>query len=192
MLTINQMSIRTAMCWLPRFISAAVVIAVASIAPVAHAQASADESGIRAAMILNIARFIEWPAWKMNADHPQFVICILGSDPIDGYAGKLLEHQNVGSKPTLVKHLNSTDSVSSCHVLYASVADRRVLSKLQAELVKGAVLSVSERSNNVAQDQVVGLPAVEDRIRIEINLSLAQRCNLQISSRLLHLATVTP
>ena len=169
-----------------------VALLLCSSAAAAHAQSSADESGIRAAMLLNISRFIDWPAWKMGPDHPQFVVCILGSDPIAPYADHLLEHQSIATKQTAVKHVSATDNLSNCHLLYTSLADRKVLARMQPELNKNAVLTVSERSNTLSTDQIVGLPAVEDHVHIEINLNLAQRSSLQISSRLLRLATVTP
>ena len=157
---------------------------------VASAQHAANESSIRAAMVVNMARFIGWPAWKSDAEHPQFVICILGADPIEHYSASL-EHQTIDSGPVVVRHLTANEPVNSCHVLYIGVAQRKRLSLIEPELTKNAVLTVSERSNAITGNQVVGLPAVDDHIHIEINLSVAQRSNLQISSRLLRLATVT-
>ena len=154
------------------------------------AQHAADESSIRAAMVVNMARFIDWPAWKSDAEHPQFIICILGADPIEHYSASL-EHQTSESRPVVVRHLTANEPVNSCHVLYIGLADRKLLSRIEPELTKNAVLAVSARSNAITGNQVVGLPAVDDHIHIEINLSVAQRSNLQISSRLLRLATVT-
>lgn len=157
----------------------------------ALAQTSADEAAIRAAMLLNIARFTDWPSWKMDAEHTQFLICILGADPIDRYVDKILDHQAIDEKPIAVRHLKAADSVEACHVLYTSVANRKLLSAAHAEAVRGAVLTVSELSNNIAPDQIIGLPIGGDHVRIEVNLTLAQRSSLRISSRVLRLASVT-
>jgi hypothetical protein len=157
----------------------------------ARAQASADEAAIRAAMLLNIARFTDWPAWKMDAEHTQFLICILGVDPIDHYVDKILDHQAIDEKPIAVRRLKPGDSVEACHILYTSVANRKLLSAAHAEAVRGAVLTVSELSNNIAPDQIIGLPIGGDHVRIEVNLTLAQRSSLRISSRVLRLASVT-
>lgn len=167
------------------------LVTIGSMVKHANAQASADEAAIRAAMVLNIARFTEWPPAKMDADHPQMIICILGTDPIDAYADKLLDHQVIQDKPTLVRRLKPSDSVESCHVLYTSVADRKWTPRSQDEIERGAVLSISELSNNFNTAQVVGLPASGDHIHIEINLRSAARSKLHISSRILRLATVT-
>jgi len=159
---------------------------------IAHAQGTADEAGIRTAMLINMARFTEWPAWKMDAGHPQFLICILGADPIDRYAERILDHQTINDKPVSVRHLKSGDAIEPCHVLYVSVANRKYLAQSQAKITCGAVLTVSELSNDITRDQMVGLPVDGDHIRIEINLTLAQRSGLRISSRILRIASVTP
>lgn len=158
----------------------------------AAAQSSADESGIRAAMLLNIARFVDWPASKLDEQHPQFVICLLASDPVDAATEKLLSHQTVDSRPTVIRRVGANDSVEPCHVLYAGVASRKTVGRMRSELERASVLTVSELSNKVAADQVLGLPAIGDHVHIEINLQAAQRAGLHISSRILRLATVTP
>ncbi|SEG36888.1 protein of unknown function [Bryocella elongata] len=168
------------------------ILAIASPGVAVRAQGSADEAAIRAAMLLNVARFTDWPTWKMDAEHPQFLICFLGADPIDRYADKILDHQTINDKPVSVRHLKPGEPVEPCHILYTSVANRKFLTHSKAELTKAAVLSVSELSNNLTPDQIVGLPVDGDHVRIEINLTLAQQSSLRISSRILRLASVTP
>jgi hypothetical protein len=152
---------------------------------------TADEYEIRAAMLLNLTRFIVWPASKFDAAHPQFLLCIVGSDPIMLDVDRTFQNQNVAGKPVQVRHLSSLDGASSCHVLYVSGSQRKNVERVQDELMKNGVLTVSERANSNSPSQIIGLPALDERVRIEVNLGAAQRTGLTISSRLLHLATVT-
>jgi hypothetical protein len=135
---------------------------------------SADEYEIRAAMLLNLTRFIVWPPSKLDGPHPQFVICILGRDPIQ------------------IDHLNSTDMVSGCDILYIGNGEHKSLKRSLPELAKNNVLTISQKSNADEPDQVIGLPSVEEHVRIDVNLGAAKRAGLTISSKLLRLATVTP
>jgi hypothetical protein len=57
-------------------------------------------------------------------------------------------------------------------------------------LVKQAVLSVGYQDWFTSAGGVVSLPMVDDRIRIQVNLGVAQRSGLNFSSKLLRLATV--
>ena len=152
---------------------------------------SADEYEIRAAMLLNIARFVDWPAWKLDAAHPQFVVCLLGTDPIGPYADRFLQHQVIANHPVAVKHLGGAEDLAACHLLYVTAGNGRLLNRSRADLAKAAVLTVSEDSNTTSPDQIIGLPTVDEHVQIDVNLGGAQRSGLAISSRLLRLATVT-
>jgi hypothetical protein len=153
---------------------------------------TADEYEIRAAMLLNLTKFIEWPNAKVDAAHPQFLICILGPDPIGPGADRYLQNQNVGGKPVHVRHLSSTEAVNSCQILYVAESEHKNIERFAPELMKSGVLTISERSNATSPNQVIGLPTLNERVHIDINLGAAKRTGLTISSKLLRLATVTP
>lgn len=154
---------------------------------------SADEYEIRAAMLFNLTRFIEWPAAKLDPTHPEFVICVLGSDPLGVSLDNLARNKSVGSKPIAVRHLSSVAGAHECHILYVSAGGDKLKTYARAsgELAKAGVLSVSARANADSPDQVIGLPTVEQRVHIDVNLGAAERSGLTISSKLLHLATVS-
>ena len=154
-------------------------------------KASADEYEIRAAMLFNLTRFIDWPAWKLDATHPEFDVCLLGANPIGTSIDALMQGKTVQNKPVVVKHLTSIDNATACHILYESAGARKGVAHASGELEKSAVLTISEKANSDNPAQVMGLPTSDDHVHIEVNLGAAQRSGLTISSRLLHLATVT-
>jgi hypothetical protein len=168
---------------LPGFLSAPV--------PAPAQAASADEYEIRAAMLLNLTRFIDWPAAKMDSGHPQFLVCILGQDPITPFADRFLQNQTVDNKPVHVEHLSTLEAATSCHMLYVGASERKNLTAASAELMKNNVLIVSERPNATSPNQVIGLPSVDEHVHIEVDLAAAQRSGIGFSSKLLRLATVT-
>lgn len=169
----------------------ALFLVLLAIAPAAQA-ASADEYEIRAAMLLNIARFVQWPSWKLDASHPQFQVCLLGNDPTGSYADRFLQHQAIANRPVQVRHLSAADELTPCHLLYISAEESRLLARSRVDLAKAAVLTISEEPNASHPDQIIGLPVIDEHVHIDINLGSAQRSGLEISSRLLRLATVTP
>jgi hypothetical protein len=151
---------------------------------------SADEYAIRAAMLLNLARFIEWPAAMLDASHPQFVVCILGVDPIEPYVDHFLLDQTVTGKPVRVAHLENLNAAGTCHILYIAAGESRKQNQALAAVMKG-VLTISEEANSSGLNQVIGLPARDEHVQIEVDLSRARRSGLTISSKLLRLAVVT-
>jgi len=157
----------------------------------APAQAgTASEDALRAAMLLNMTRFIEWPTRKLDVDHGQTVLCILGADPIGPSVDRIVQSQADGGKPVQVRHLASLDAAAGCHVLYVSLGERKHVERSLPALVDAGVLTVGESSNSNTPAQLIGLPLVDDHIHIEVNLPQAQRAGFTISSKLLRLATV--
>jgi hypothetical protein len=152
---------------------------------------SADEYEIRGAMLINLTKFVDWPSWKMDSAHPQLVVCILGSDSIGPIAERYAQNQSVAGKPLQVRHISSVGEAASCNLLYVGVGEQKHINPVVDDLAKKGVLTVSESSNETVPNQVIGLPTLNDRVRIDINLGAAQRTGLTISSKLLRLATVS-
>jgi hypothetical protein len=152
---------------------------------------SADEYEIRAAMLFNLTKFIEWPTWKMDGAHPDFQVCMLGADPLGSELETMLQRKIVRGKPVVLRHLANLESVESCHILYVGAGERKTAARASAELAKRAILTISERSNLESPGQVIGLPTSEEHVHIDVNLGGAQKSGLTVSSKLLHLATVT-
>ncbi|MGI4830581.1 MAG: YfiR family protein [Janthinobacterium lividum] len=155
----------------------------------ADAQTTAvSEDDLRAAMVQHLTSFVDWPPAKLDATHLQFTVCLLGADPIRSALEAAFRNHTVSSKPVVVQRLSTTDKVDGCHVLYVGGAGRKDLLRLLPALQQASVLTVSERGD--AQGQVIGLPADDDHVVIQVDLHAAQASRLVISSRLLHLATL--
>lgn len=151
----------------------------------------ADEYDIRAAMLFNITRFVDWPAHKIDAQHPQISVCIAGPDPVGASFDHFLQEQSSAAKSIKVRHLNSFESAETCDVLYVSIREQKGLKKVSASLAKAGVLVISESSNAASPNQIIGLPTIDEHVHIEVNLSAAKLAGITISSKLLHLATVS-
>ncbi len=152
---------------------------------------AADEYDIRAAMLFNITRFVDWRAGKIDTQHRQISVCIVGSDPIGASFDHFLQEQGNSAKTIKVRHLASFDLANTCDVLYVSVRELKSLKRVGAELAKAGVLVISESPNAAIPSQIIGLPTIDEHVHIEVNLSAAKLAGITISSKLLHLATVT-
>lgn len=152
---------------------------------------AADEYDIRAAMVINLTRFVVWPPARMDAHPSQILVCIAGPDPIGASLDHLLLNQTVGGRSIRLRHLESLQAAQACDVLYVGHQEQRNIRDAAPALAKAGVLLVSEKTNGDLPDQVIGLPTVDERVHIEVNLKTAKLAGLTISSRLLHLATVT-
>jgi hypothetical protein len=152
---------------------------------------SADEYEIRAAMLVNLTKFIGWPAWKTDPAHPQILICVLGSDSIEPILERYARNQRVDGKDLEVRRISSVGAASSCNLLFVGVGEQKLVDPVLDELARKGVLTVSENSNASNPNQVIGLPTLNEHVHIDINLGAAQRTGLTVSSKLLRLATVS-
>jgi len=103
---------------------------------------------------------------------------------------KLLRGQSIAGKPITLLRLNKNSAVGSCHLLYVGHYDRKRFESIAPELMKQAVLSIGSQDWLTSAGGVIGLPIVDDNVRIQVNLGAAQRSGLKVSSKLLKIATV--
>ncbi len=150
---------------------------------------SATEDDVRAAMVSHLPLFVEWPAAKTDAAHPQFRVCLLGADPIAPALEAAFHNAATLPMPVVFSRVSLSDHLDSCYLLYIGTGTRGNLYKVIADLAQASVLTVSERPIDAAAGEVIGLPLEENHVRIEVNLAAAQNGKLTISSRLLSLAT---
>lgn len=177
---------RTIRLWLRASLLAALIM---SVARAADAQASMpDEFDVRAAIVLNLAKFVSWPQAK--APHGPFVVGLLGYDEQGSAIERVLQGRTINGRPVAVRRLARGDRTDDCFLIYIASPERKHYEDLEAQMARDAVLTVSDDERFVLSGGVVGLPVAGDHIEIQINLAQAQRSGLTISSKLLHLATV--
>lgn len=152
---------------------------------------SASEDSIRAALVQRLTLFVEWPAWKMDASHPQFNVCLIGSDPIGPALSEAFRDKSVLQKNVVFTHVQRLDQALDCHLLYVGSNATREVQRDSETLERAAVLTVSGRVDAARQGEIIGLPRDESHVRIEVNLKAAAVSKLVISSRLLRLAVIT-
>lgn len=151
---------------------------------------SATEDDIRAAMVSHLPLFVNWPPGKTDVASPQFHVCLLGADPIAPVLEAAFHKAAVSDMPVVFSHVNVSDKLDKCHLLYIGAGARGNFAKLIPALQQMSVLTVSEQPIENVSGEVIGLPLEENHVRVEVNLAVAQSSRLSISSRLLHLASV--
>jgi hypothetical protein len=152
--------------------------------------AVADEAEVRALMLYNLTKFVEWPPSKFPDPDAAFTFCTFGNDPVTSKLQSLLRGRPVKGRSASVHSVKTLAQAADCNILYiGKLKNERNIGSL-VDLGSSAVLTVSDQ--HLSRDGiVVGLPFVENRILIEVDLALAQRSSISISSKLLRIAAVT-
>ena len=150
------------------------------------AQQRIDEYRLKAAVLYNLAKFVEWPGESFQAATSPFVICVLGADPFGEALDQSLAGRVVGGRPVVARRINDVES--GCHILFIADSEVRRLSTIMDKLRGASVLTVAEVNGFVDRGGVIGLVTEDDRVRFEINADAATKARLKISARLLALA----
>ncbi|BCS98455.1 hypothetical protein DSLASN_40870 [Desulfoluna limicola] len=151
----------------------------------------ATESRIKAAYLLNFARFVTWPDTAFESSVSPIVLCILGDSPIDN-ALPTIQYKRVQDRPLVIRRIPTMKDLSPCHMLFVGESEAPRIREILSELNAHPVLTVSSLPDFARRGGMLSFIKVENKIRFEVNLSTTQHAGLSISSRLLKLARLVP
>ncbi len=151
---------------------------------------SASEYQIKAVFIYNFSHFVEWPASSFEKSYSPFVIGILGNNPFGPYLQEAIRNERIGSHIMEVRQFNNVREANNCHILYINLQDPEEIKQTLLAVSGRPILTVGDSPNFLRFGGLVRFFTEESKIRLEINNTVAKSRKLQISSKLLRVATV--
>lgn len=144
-----------------------------------------EEYQIKAAYLLNFARYVEWPVGRLPAGAP-LRLCLLGRDPFNG-ALSGLEGRSVQGHDVRLRVADGVEQASDCHMVFVSDSEERRLGVILRTLGARGVLTVSDIEGFAEAGGDIGLVTEDSRVRFDINQLSLTRDSLKASSQLLRL-----
>jgi YfiR/HmsC-like len=142
------------------------------------------EYRLKAAFLYNFALFTEWPAEVGST----VTLCIHGNDPfgkeIDGLNGKV-----VGGRSIAVRRDVRLQVLRECQVVFIAASASGDLPRVLDELRDKPVLTVADSQGAGRRGVVLNMTVAQNKITFEANLQAARAVRLNLSSKLLRLAT---
>jgi YfiR/HmsC-like len=154
----------------------------AVVAPAADPQ----EYQVKAAMLYNVAKFVEWP---VDTTTRPLQVCVIGRNPF-GVALESLQGKQVHGRPLNIRQVSRIDEIGTCQILFVSSSERRNLAAIVGNGALPGVLTISDLDRFADSGGVVGLVDVDGKIKLEVNLAAAQKAKLKIGSQMLKLARI--
>lgn len=149
----------------------------------AYAQAT-PEYRAKAGFLYNFVAFTDWPP-KVGSSLP---LCVYGGNPF-GDELAALDGKIVNGRTLTIRYPARLDQLKNCRVVF--VADSAIgnLSGILDTLRGEPVLTVTDSKG--ALDAGVGINMLirQNRIAFEVNLAATRRADLNLSSKLLRLAS---
>lgn len=149
--------------------------------------AGADERKLKAALVFNFPKFVEWPPGADKYSGDPIRLCILGADPLSEEL-MALNSKKIGDRPLVVSSAKEIEGVRDCQIVFIGASERANIEAVLKALKGESVLTISDMDHFVESGGVIGLIEVDERVRFEVNLAAARSARLEISSKLLKLA----
>jgi YfiR/HmsC-like len=163
----------------------ALALGAALAAPRARGDGLADEYDVKAAMLLNVVKFVEWP----SAAAGDLRVCVLGAPRFARALAATARRAGAGARAVAVSEPRSADG-GRCDVAVIGRDGDAAVEELAGELAEAGVLTVADAEGWAARGVQVNFYVEGDRVRLEVNLAAVRRARLRVSSKLLHLARV--
>lgn len=143
-------------------------------------------SQVKAAFVLKIIDFVEWP----NEENTTFVVSVLGDEELfNGF--KSLEIIKIKRRSLILKKYNDHDKdKKKCHVFFISKSKSKMLPKVLEKFENIPVLLMGDIPNFAQMGGMINLIELDGKLGMEINLKKSKDAGLKISSRLLRLAKI--
>lgn len=142
------------------------------------------EYRLKAAFVYNFIAYTEWPA----ATGGTLNLCIVGADPfgaeIDGLQGKAAAGRKIA-----VSRKGAGEPLKDCQVVFIAASAVDGLPRVLENLQRRPVLTVADSSGAMRRGAVLNMNMVQGKVTFEANLQAARDAGLDLSSKLLRLAT---
>lgn len=150
--------------------------------PLAHADEMLEYQ-VKAAFIYNFIAFTQWP----ESTEPAINLCLYGEDYFGQEIDKL-QNKSVGTRSIKVVRIRNSDQLLKCQVIFFSKSVNNTMADIISNLESNPILMLADSPNAISQGVTINMSLVNEKIVFEINLGIARKAGLDISSKLLQLA----
>jgi hypothetical protein len=165
-----------------------VLIAALVVTLVAPVSSQVDELTARAAVLVNVAKFVEWTTNGPPADGG-FVIAVSADAAFFEALTGLTRGARLHDRVVHIRRAGSANEPCACQVLFVSAEDGGRAAALLRTVRSNGVLTIGETPAFLREGGIVRIYREDARLRLQINVKSAEGSGLQISSRLLSLAS---
>lgn len=151
--------------------------------------ADSKEYEVKAAFLYNFAKFTEWPAQTEEADG-KLNLCVAGDAPI-GAVLDTLQGKDVQGNALNIRRIQAATELDDCQILFVTAprTDDQLDTLMETAVGTQGLLSVSDIDGFTKRGGIIELKIIDNKVRFAINLRAARAAELQLSSKLLGLAT---
>lgn len=147
------------------------------------------EYDLKAVFLFNFATFVEWPESARPPAGQPIIIGVLGRDPFGAMLDEVVVGEKSKDRPLEIRRYRTPEAAQEAHILYISASEERRLAKILRGMRGKPVLTVADVPRSVDAGTIISF-STGDRLQLHVNLAAAQQAGLNISSKLMRVATI--
>lgn len=140
---------------------------------------------IKAALLYNFAKFVDWPAEAFRDPTTPFNLCVVGVEPFIS-ARETLVGKTIKGRKVDVRRVDSSAVLKQCHMLFVATSDGG--SELDVSDIKGEVLTIGESDDFLRKGGIINFKTVDNKIRFELDRDTGERLGFKFRAQLLQRA----
>jgi hypothetical protein len=177
-----------AMSWSRALVSALSCIAVMTTAVAQpDPDAVAAQRRIEAAYLYKFGAYITWPEEMFPSADSPFIIGVAGDDTMADELTTLVTGRNINGRNIVVRRVHAGQNTDGIHLLFVAAGTAQGDSLVEAARDKPTV-TVTEGADGLEHGADMAFVLIDDRVRFDVALDVAQRDGVKISSQLLSVA----
>ncbi len=150
---------------------------------------------VKAAFVLNVARFVTWPSGAFETEDSPYTLCIYRRNSL-GQAIEGIRGKTISKRELQIDVVDSFTAAASCTILFIP-HDELPHYEAQAPGTSGRPqLTIADLTEEGAltgvphQGVIVSLVRVGTKIKLEVDLQQSRNAGLQLNAQLLQLARI--
>jgi hypothetical protein len=148
------------------------------------------EYAVKAAMLFNFTKFVEWPESAFDNPQASIVFGIIGDQRLGFDLQRMASGEKVQGRSIVIRNMRFGDDLRGCHILLVGASERQHTAQILAGLQAVHVLTVSEIDGFADAGGAVEIVMEGDQARFVVNLDVARQRNLRVSAKVLAMARV--
>jgi hypothetical protein len=168
----------------------AVLLVFSPCAPAREQTAPSVEYQVKAAFLLNFARFVEWPPDAFDSANAPITFRVFRQDPFGGALADVTQGKSINNRALLVRHVQSLADLKSCQIVLVSGSADKDLSAALDTLKTSNALVVGESEGFAKRGGGIQFYLEAEKVRFSVNVDATKRARPNVSSKLLALARI--
>lgn len=150
--------------------------------------AQPTEYEVKAAFLVNFARYVQWPENAFAGIGQSFLVCVFGRDPFGKLLDEAFHDRRIHDRPVSVLRVQRLDAAVPCNLLFVAASESARIAAVLEMLGRSPVLTVADADAAAERGVMINLRLAEKKVRFDINPDAAEHAGLKLSSQLLKLA----